>query len=578
MISQPPLANGRYRLLDVLGAGGMATVYAGWDELLQVHRAVKLLHPNMAANESIRRRFLSEARTMASLAHPNVVTVHDFGQEDQRIYIVMEWMGGGSLDDLLDRERTVHPKIVIDYLLPVLDALSAAHARGIVHRDIKPDNVLLTDRGTPKVSDFGIARVADMNRSLTRTGAAMGTWAYMAPEQRTDAKHADHRADIYAIGATLYNMTTGREPLDLYATNLHPELFRAVAEDLAGVIKRSTAYSPADRYQTVDELADALRELAEHYTDPGPVEIVVKPPPPMPQDEPLSAASGAAAAGGAVAAAIQAEEPKDTFFPGMWDDEDGHDSAGEGPSAGEPSKPSSETFTLAPEDNLSRAASFADEAPAPPKLSSETMALGPEDEPAVVSDTHVPAESSSSRSRWLPLAVLGVLLVLGVVGVGLVQLMGPDVALEVASQEGPAEPENTAAAEEPEPAPQEPAGVEPEPEPAVAAAEPAAPAGPAPAPVDEPDPAPVAAAAPAPVAKPKTGELFVNTLPPGQVSVDGGAMKGTPLLGEVLSTGGHQLILVGPAGQRAEQRIQIDAGESTRFCWDFNTGALCARR
>ncbi len=255
------------------------------DDLLHVHRAVKILHPKLAQNESIRTRFLSEARTMAALAHPNVVTVHDFGQEDKRIYIVMEWMGGGSLADLLERHGPLSPHTVIGYLLPVLDALTVAHERSIVHRDIKPDNVLLSDRGVPKLSDFGIAHVASMNRSLTRTGAAMGTWAYMAPEQRVDAKHADHRADIYAIGATLFNLITDREPLDLYATNLHAKLFAGVDDQLAALIRQATHYEPEDRYDSAEALAAALSAVMERFTDPGPLELEVAALPPPPGDQ-----------------------------------------------------------------------------------------------------------------------------------------------------------------------------------------------------------------------------------------------------------------------------------------------------
>jgi serine/threonine protein kinase len=564
----PLLSGGRYRLLEVLGSGGMATVYSAWDEVLHVHRAVKLLRPNLVNNESLRTRFLSEARTMAALAHPNVVTVHDFGQEDQRIYIVMEWMGGGSLAGLLEQHGPLHPGRVLSYLLPVVDALGAAHEQGIVHRDVKPDNVLLTERGVPKISDFGIAHVTTQNRSLTRTGMAMGTWAYMAPEQRADAKHADHRADIYAVGATLFNLVTGREPLDLYASNLHTQLFRGVSSDLAELIQAATRYEPEERYANTQVLADAMGELVQAFTDPGPLQLeVIRPPPPPAATDGLAAA----VAGGVQVAAVEPKPPppaaSQTFSGSLWGDEPD-------PPGGEPTpdldapEPAQGTFTLAPEDNP--------DAVAAPKAQ-DTFA--PEiHEPAPSQPTAVPPEDPPKRARRWPLALAAVVLMAGIGGYGLLQALAPDGAPGDGVVAVESEPPLADAA--PEPAhreavvePAEPPPMEPEPAPVEAAA----PAPPAPAQERPPEPAPVAVA-PAPAPAPVMGELFINTLPPGQVSIDGAAQRSIPVLGEAVRVGSHELLLVGPEGQRATQRIRVVDGSPTRFCWDFNKGAECARR
>ncbi|MCB9741828.1 MAG: protein kinase [Alphaproteobacteria bacterium] len=256
------IKDGRYRLKQVLGEGGMATVYRAWDDSLGVWRAVKVLSPGMSMHSAMRSRFEAEARTMAAIRHPNVVEVYDVGQADGRAFFVMELMDGGSLEDYVRvGGRSLSPGQAVWAIDKVLDGLGAAHALGVVHRDIKPDNILLNIDGVPKLADFGIARVEDAQQKLTRTGSVLGTWAYMAPEQRTNAKGVDVRSDIYAVTATLFALLTGREPFDLYTSEVHDELFDSVPEVLRPIIEKGCRYKPEDRYADAAELRAALAEL-----------------------------------------------------------------------------------------------------------------------------------------------------------------------------------------------------------------------------------------------------------------------------------------------------------------------------
>ena len=250
----PPLAEGRYRLTDVLGVGGMAVVYRAHDTRLDVSRAIKMLRPEL--DDRARERFDTEARTMAKLHHPNIVLVHDVAEDGDRAYLVMEYIEGGSIADRLHAYGALPPRMACDVATSVLDGLSAAHQKGIVHRDIKPHNIMVAVDGTVKVTDFGIAQVSDI--SSTKTGAMIGTWAYMAPEQRADAKHVDGRADVFAMGCTLYKMLTNQEPFDLYNTELHAELFENVPDAFHEVIKQATRYKADNRYSTTLEFKQAL--------------------------------------------------------------------------------------------------------------------------------------------------------------------------------------------------------------------------------------------------------------------------------------------------------------------------------
>jgi tRNA A-37 threonylcarbamoyl transferase component Bud32 len=250
-----PLANGRYRLVSVLGEGGQATVYRAWDSRLGVWRAIKVLRPG--SPRSLRERFETEARTLARLQHPNLLVVHDVGEEGERAYMVMA-LASESLADRLSREGPMAPASACAIAEAVAGALSVAHAAGVVHRDIKPANILANESGRPLLSDFGIARVLDERR--TRTDAVMGTPLFMAPEQRGTAETADARADIYALGATLYTAMVGHEPAGPIE-DLADGALAAVPAPLHEVLRKATARDPKRRYPTAEALAQALGEV-----------------------------------------------------------------------------------------------------------------------------------------------------------------------------------------------------------------------------------------------------------------------------------------------------------------------------
>ncbi len=269
MLSEPrqPLGNGRYDLREVLGAGGMATVYRAYDQRLQCERAIKVLAPALSERTSIRNRFIAEARTMARLQHPNIVHVDEVVYDEGPVYMVMEMVRRGSLMDILKHHGPMPPKLASAVLQPVLAALAVAHQAGIIHRDIKPHNILMTETGIPKLTDFGIAQIRGTSTSNTRTNTMMGTLAYMAPEQRSSARRVDARSDVYSVGATLFTLVTLKEPHDIFAQEIHTELLATVNEELARFIRSATRYKPEERYQSARDMLASLRALHPRLPD-----------------------------------------------------------------------------------------------------------------------------------------------------------------------------------------------------------------------------------------------------------------------------------------------------------------------
>ena len=269
-MSAPAVSGGRYRLGQPLGHGGMAAVYLARDEELDRAVAVKLLAENLAGDVALRKRFLREARLAARLSHPNVVSVYDAGEtEDGRPYIVMEHVEGVTLADLLRERGRLPAAEAVALAVQACRGLAHAHAAGLVHRDVKPQNLLLRPDGTLKVADFGIARAAETT-ALTQTGTVLGTAAYLSPEQAT-GEVVTSAADVYALGAVLYELLTGRLPyefdslLDLAekqargairpVSELSPQVPRHVEDAVMRSLARNPAYRPAS--------AEALgRELA----------------------------------------------------------------------------------------------------------------------------------------------------------------------------------------------------------------------------------------------------------------------------------------------------------------------------
>ncbi len=202
--------DGRYRVEAHLAHGGMATVYLGTDTRLDRTVALKIMHAELASDEDFVRRFVAEARSVARLSHPNVVAVYDQGADGRTLYLAMEYVPGRTLRDLLHERTTLRPREALDIIEGVLSGLAAAHAAGIAHRDVKPENVLLGDANAIKVADFGLARLLS-DAPHTKSGLLIGTAAYLAPEQVAGGR-ADFRTDVYAAGIMLFELLTGRQP------------------------------------------------------------------------------------------------------------------------------------------------------------------------------------------------------------------------------------------------------------------------------------------------------------------------------------------------------------------------------
>src|SRR6478672_10519804 len=254
----------------------MSSVYRAHDRLLERDVALKVLHEQFTADTDYVERFRREARSVAQLSHPNIVTVIDRGEQDDRQYIVFEYIAGENLKSLVEREGPLPEAEAIGLTLQVARALGFAHEHGLVHRDVKPQNVLLNGDGRAKVTDFGIARSMDVKHGMTQTGAVLGTSDYIAPEQ-AQGQTVSAQTDIYSLGVVLYELLTGEVPFPgenfvavaMRHINEPPpsarERRRDVPPRLDAALQRAMAKDPADRYPSMDafcaELEACLREL-----------------------------------------------------------------------------------------------------------------------------------------------------------------------------------------------------------------------------------------------------------------------------------------------------------------------------
>jgi len=258
----------RYRLIELLGSGGMATIYRANDTGLGRDVALKLLRTEYLRDPEFSSRFRQEAQAAASLSHPNVVTVYDYGEDPSGPYIVMELIDGEDLATILRRSGTLPPRQVARIGSAVARALAAAHARGLVHRDVKPGNVLIGRDGQVKVVDFGIAR-AIAEAQVTLPGTTLGSVHYFSPEQAR-GEPATSASDIYSLGIVLYEMLTGSRPWEgdsaasvalarLSGPIPDPMAVRpSVPPDLAAITRRALALDPRDRWASAGVMADAL--------------------------------------------------------------------------------------------------------------------------------------------------------------------------------------------------------------------------------------------------------------------------------------------------------------------------------
>jgi serine/threonine protein kinase len=279
---------GGYRILRLLGRGAMGAVYEAKQVSLDRLVALKTIRGRLAGNPSSLARFTREAYAAAQLTHHNVVQIYDFGEDDGKHYFSMEWVRGGPLDQLVREKGAIDPKLAAGYILQAARGLQFAHRNGMVHRDIKPANLLLSDEGIVKVADLGLVKLPDeidpesevgalsgleSGTQVTMQGTAVGTPAYMAPEQGADAANVDHRADIYSLGCTMFYLLAGRPPfqgsvvtevLEQHARQPLPslaEINARVPARLEQIVRRSMAKRPDDRYPSLSEMIDDLESF-----------------------------------------------------------------------------------------------------------------------------------------------------------------------------------------------------------------------------------------------------------------------------------------------------------------------------
>jgi serine/threonine-protein kinase len=274
---------GKYRLVRLLGAGGMGAVYEAENAWTRRRVAVKLLRPEFVSNAEFVQRFTQEAQSASQIAHANIVDVLDMGQEPSgAMYIVQEYLDGCDLRRLM-QDGPMKPSSALAIMVPVIEALGAAHARGIVHRDVKPENIFLAHgrdgEVVPKLIDFGISKVLHEDgesRSRTRTGIAIGTPDYMSPEQARGDTSIDARTDVWAVGAVLYEMLAGRPPFDAPSTNLIitkiitervapiTEFVPLIPPDVAATVHRALEPQRARRFQDMGSFREAVMACSEY--------------------------------------------------------------------------------------------------------------------------------------------------------------------------------------------------------------------------------------------------------------------------------------------------------------------------
>jgi eukaryotic-like serine/threonine-protein kinase len=265
---------GRYRLEDRLGAGGMSTVHLAVDERLERRVAVKLLAEHLADDPAFVSRFQREAQAAARLVHPNIVQVFDSGRDErtEQYFIVMEYIEGSSCAEILRDQGWVEVEDAVGIVEQACEGLHYAHRHGVIHRDVKPGNLLRTREGMVKLADFGIAKATEQS-SITQVGSVLGTAAYLAPEQAR-GEEAGPRADLYALGVVTYQLISGRLPYEAgsltelalsqqqHAPPMLDTLVAAVGPELADAVAISLALDPRDRYASAREMGHALRDGA----------------------------------------------------------------------------------------------------------------------------------------------------------------------------------------------------------------------------------------------------------------------------------------------------------------------------
>ncbi|MCY3560015.1 MAG: Stk1 family PASTA domain-containing Ser/Thr kinase [bacterium] len=296
----PPTLGGRYQLRRQLARGGVATLYVAWDRQLDRQVALKMLHAQFAADPTFAARLRREARGAAGLSHPNIVGVYDWGRQGERYFIVMEHVSGHSLAEIIAARGPLGPKAAAAISFEVAAALALAHRAGIVHRDVKPQNILLSNDGHVKVTDFGIANMigGGPSRDLTETGTVVGTASYLSPEQAR-GEATDARSDLYSLGVVLYEMLAGYPPFRsdtpvsvAYQHVQEPpvplgEIADGVPQALASIAMRLLAKDPDERYQRAEDLRQHLQIVRERLEQSPQDRPAAPAPAPLPTPPPV---------------------------------------------------------------------------------------------------------------------------------------------------------------------------------------------------------------------------------------------------------------------------------------------------
>ncbi len=264
---------GPYEIIEQIGVGGMATVFRAYQPSISRFVAVKVIHRAIAADARALERFQREARLIARLEHPHLLPVYDYDGLHEPPYIVMRYVEGGTLKDVLDRSGALPLADTLHIMRQIASALDYAHRQGVIHRDIKPSNIMIDGEGNIFLTDFGIARIAAGGEGITQTGMAVGTPGYMAPEQGMGAENVDHRADIYSLGVMFFQMVSGNLPFSAetpmgvimkhitepvpHITDFNPTL----PDGLDAVLNKALAKSPEDRYQSANDFVEAIGQV-----------------------------------------------------------------------------------------------------------------------------------------------------------------------------------------------------------------------------------------------------------------------------------------------------------------------------
>jgi serine/threonine protein kinase len=271
MALQPGATLGQYQIQEVIGSGGMATVYKAHHTRLNRTVAIKMMHPQYLAEEQFKVRFEREAQVIAKLDHPNIVTVYDYDEYERQPYLVIKYIEGQTLKSVIQQAALPLPTI-LRIMNGVAAALDYAHQEGVLHRDVKPSNIILSEDLTPYVTDFGLARIAQIGETTLSADVMLGTPQYISPEQARGEKQLDHHTDLYSFGIVLYELLVGRVPFSAdsaYAT-IHEQIYVApplpsefnaeITPAVEAVLLKSLEKDPRQRYHTARELMQALEE------------------------------------------------------------------------------------------------------------------------------------------------------------------------------------------------------------------------------------------------------------------------------------------------------------------------------